>query len=151
MPKDAAGKGLKFGPLPGYEGPSPSPSVTPSLSPSPTAVGRAVAGAEETASIRARGARSCWVGAALAARPVWCASSMWLVRPPKRPSRSTTACCAPTRRQRATVDRALRVLMAACERDGLDVPGMTGVFIEGSSLRLRLTNPASPAPEPWVR
>ncbi|MCF4121047.1 hypothetical protein L1785_08635 [Antribacter sp. KLBMP9083] len=48
------------------------------------------------------------------------------------------------------VDRALRVLIAACERDGQDVPGATGVFIEGGAMRLRLASPASPAPSPWV-
>ncbi|WP_369374194.1 hypothetical protein AB1046_08280 [Promicromonospora sp. Populi] len=48
------------------------------------------------------------------------------------------------------VDRALRVLIAACERDGLDLPGVTGVFIEGGAMRLRLASPVSPAPAPWV-
>lgn len=48
------------------------------------------------------------------------------------------------------VDRALRVLIAACERDGQEVPGVSGVFIEGGAMRLRLASPASPAPSPWV-
>jgi nucleoid-associated protein YgaU len=48
------------------------------------------------------------------------------------------------------VDRALRVLLAACERDGQDLPAVTGVFIEGGSMRLRLGSPVSPAPAPWV-
>ncbi|MFI8523274.1 LysM peptidoglycan-binding domain-containing protein [Promicromonospora sukumoe] len=48
------------------------------------------------------------------------------------------------------VDRALRVLLAACERDGIEVPGITGVFIEGGAMRLRLAGPVSPAPEPFV-
>jgi hypothetical protein len=48
------------------------------------------------------------------------------------------------------VDRALRVLLASCEREGMEVPGVTGVFIEGGAMRLRLASPASPAPDPWV-
>ncbi|MEU4384244.1 hypothetical protein [Promicromonospora sp. NPDC023805] len=48
------------------------------------------------------------------------------------------------------VDRALRVLLASCEREGVEVPGVTGVFIEGGAMRLRLASPASPAPDPWV-
>jgi hypothetical protein len=48
------------------------------------------------------------------------------------------------------VDRALRVLLASCEREGIEVPGVTGVFIEGGAMRLRLASPASPAPDPWV-
>ncbi|WP_125777324.1 LysM peptidoglycan-binding domain-containing protein [Antribacter gilvus] len=48
------------------------------------------------------------------------------------------------------VDRALRVLVASCERDGTDVPRLAGVFVEGSGLRLRLAGPVSPAPVPWV-
>ncbi|MFC8801350.1 hypothetical protein ACFT2C_26765 [Promicromonospora sp. NPDC057138] len=48
------------------------------------------------------------------------------------------------------VDRALRVLIAACERDGEELPAVTGVFIEGGAMRLRLGSPVSPAPSPWV-
>ena len=48
------------------------------------------------------------------------------------------------------VDRALRVLIAACEREGQDPPAVTGVFIEGGAMRLRLGSPVSPAPSPWV-
>ncbi len=48
------------------------------------------------------------------------------------------------------VDRSLRVLLASCERDGIPVPGVVAVFVEGSGLRLRLSSPTSPAAEPWV-
>ncbi|MGW2090578.1 discoidin domain-containing protein [Promicromonospora sukumoe] len=147
MPKDAVGKGLKFGPLPGYEGPSPSPSVAPSLSPSPTAVAD-VAGAEETSFSVPVVPILLVVGGALLLGGL-VVLVMWLVRRRKRAEPFDDSLLRTDTSAAWTVDRALRVLMAACERDGLEVPGTTGVFIEGSALRLRLTNPASPAPSPW--
>jgi hypothetical protein len=48
------------------------------------------------------------------------------------------------------VDRALHVLLSASAREGITVPGIVGVYIEGSNLRLRLTSPGSPAPAPWA-
>jgi nucleoid-associated protein YgaU len=148
MPKDAMGKGLKFGPLPGYEGPSPSPSVTPSLSPSPTAAAQDVAGAEETSFSVPVVPILLIVGGALLLG-LLVLLGVWLVRRRKRAEPFDDSLLRTDTSAAWTVDRALRVLMAACERDGLDVPGTTGVFIEGSSMRLRLTNPASPAPAPW--
>lgn len=47
-------------------------------------------------------------------------------------------------------DRVLRVLVATCERDGVEVPALTAVFVEGSGMRLRLQNPQDVAPQPWV-
>ncbi|MBO0610802.1 hypothetical protein [Myceligenerans salitolerans] len=47
-------------------------------------------------------------------------------------------------------DRALRVLVAACERDGIEVPALAAVFVEGPAMRLRLANPRDVAPAPWV-
>ncbi|MBE1877256.1 LysM peptidoglycan-binding domain-containing protein [Myceligenerans pegani] len=47
-------------------------------------------------------------------------------------------------------DRALRVLVAACERGGIEVPVLTAVFIEGPAMRLRLQNPHDSAPAPWI-
>jgi hypothetical protein len=146
MPKDATGKGLRFGPLPGYEQASVSPSPSPSASPSPVAD---VSDAE-AASSSVPWPTIGWVGAAALALGLLVGLAIWLVRRRKRHEPFDDSLLRTDTSAAWTVDRALRVLMAACERDGLEVPGMTGVFIEGGSLRLRLTNPASPAPQPWT-
>ncbi len=149
MPKDAVGEGLEFGPLPGYEGASPSPSATPSLEPTPTPTPTSdVAGAEEAA-VSVPVVPILLVVGGLVLVALLGLVPFWLVRRRKRHEPFDDSLLRTDTSAAWTVDRALRVLMAACERDGLDVPGTTGVFIEGSSLRLRLTNPASPAPAPW--
>lgn len=48
------------------------------------------------------------------------------------------------------VDRSLRVLLAGLERMGMQVPKILGVFIEGSSVRLKLAGPAANPPSPWT-
>jgi len=144
MPKDATGDELEFGPLPGYE-PSPSPSASASSSPEPTPV----AAAADAAFVLPVGLIAYGVAAALLVG-LLVALVVWLVRRRRRHDPFDDSLLRTDTSAAWTVDRALRVLMAACERDGLDVPGMTGVFIEGSALRLRLTNPASPAPAPWT-
>jgi hypothetical protein len=153
MPKDATGEELTFGPLPGFEPPSGkrSPSASPSASPSPSAEPTVdLAGLDEAGS--SGPAAPVWyaAGAALAlAALVWLGS--WLLRRRRKRQEPFDDSLLRTDTSAAwTVDRSLRVLMAACERDGLELPGVTGVFIEGGSLRLRLTNPAAPAPEPWA-
>ena len=102
------------------------------------------------AAARSRRPRSAGGAAAALVLGLLVCLVIWLVRRRKRHEPFDDSLLRTDTSAAWTVDRALRVLMAACERDGLDVPGMTGVFIEGSSLRLRLTNPASPAPEPWT-
>ncbi|MFD6142005.1 discoidin domain-containing protein [Promicromonospora sp. NPDC060271] len=145
MPKDATGKGLRFGPLPGYEPASPSPSATPEASPSPVDVSDA-----EAASSSVPWPTIAWAGTAVLVLGPLAGLVVWLVRRRRRHEPFDDSLLRTDTSAAWTVDRALRVLMAACERDGLEVPGTTGVFIEGSSLRLRLTNPASPAPQPWT-
>ena len=148
MPKDATGEGLQFGPLPGFETASASASPTPSPSPSPEpAVDITDA---EPASISGLVPLIAWSVVAALGLALLVALGMWLVRRRKRHEPFDDSLLRTDTSAAWTVDRALRVLIAACERDGLEVPGMTGVFIEGSLLRLRLTNPASPAPEPWT-
>jgi hypothetical protein len=150
MPKDASGEGLEFGPLPGYEPASASPSAAASASPSasPEPAGEAPAVVE--ASAAGPVPLVVPVVAGIGVLALLGAAALWLVRRRKRHEPFDDSLLRTDTSAAWTVDRALRVLIAACERDGLEVPGMTGVFIEGSSLRLRLTNPASPAPEPWV-
>jgi hypothetical protein len=149
MPKDATGKGLEFGPLPGFGPPSAEPSPTVSPSAGPTVE---VAGAEQAGSSGPVGPVGPVVYAAGAALllALLVGLGVWLVRRRRRHEPFDDSLLRTDTSAAWTVDRALRVLMTACERDGLDLPGVTGVFIEGSSLRLRLTNPAAPAPEPWV-
>lgn len=48
------------------------------------------------------------------------------------------------------VDRSLRVLIAGSEQAGTQVPKILGVFIEGSSIRVKLANPQSNPPPPWT-
>jgi hypothetical protein len=150
MPKDATGRGLKFGPLPGFGPPSAEPSATASPSATPTLK---VAGAEEAASSRPLrldvGPAVSATGAALLLASL-VGLGIWLLRRRKRHEPFDDSLLRTDTSAAWTVDRSLRVLMAACERDGLDLPGVTAVFIEGGSLRLRLTSPAAPAPEPWV-
>ncbi|MFC8801351.1 discoidin domain-containing protein [Promicromonospora sp. NPDC057138] len=148
MPKDATGDGLEFGPLPGFEPPSRKRSPSPSAEPT-----AAVAGLDEAGSsgpmIGAIGPIWYAAGAALVlAVLAWL--GIWLLRRRRRHEPFDDSLLRTDTSAAWTVDRSLRVLMAACERDGLELPGITGVFIEGSSLRLRLTNPAAPAPEPWA-
>lgn len=144
MPKDGTGKGLKFGPLPGFEPPSPEPSAEPSETPTVE-----LTGLEETGSSVPVGPVVYAAGGALLLG-LLAGLVIWLVRRRRRHEPFDDSLLRTDTSAAWTVDRSLRVLMAACERDGLDLPGVTGVFIEGSSLRLRLTNPAAPAPEPWA-
>ncbi|WP_454857974.1 discoidin domain-containing protein [Promicromonospora soli] len=145
MPRDATGEELVFGPLPGFEPPSRKSPPAPSPSAEPTAV----PGIEEAGSSGPVGPVWYAVGAALVLGAlVW--FGIWLLRRRRRNEPFDDSLLRTDTSAAWTVDRALRVLMAACEREGLELPGITGVFIEGSALRLRLTNPASPAPEPWA-
>ncbi|MEU4364747.1 discoidin domain-containing protein [Promicromonospora sp. NPDC023987] len=146
MPKDASGEELKFAPLPGFEKKSQEPSASPSPSAEPTVE---VAGIDEATGVGPIGPAWYAVGAGLVlAALVW--PAVWLLRRRKRQEPFDDSLLRTDTSAAWTVDRSLRVLMAACERDELELPGITGVFIEGSSLRLRLTNPAAPAPEPWA-
>lgn len=154
LPEDAVGEGVKFGLLPdGRERkPSPSPSPSPTPSPSPPVV--ELAGDDGNDRLGAVllpvglgiGALLVLAGLVLAAiRLIGVARRRRAEKVPFDDSVLRTDTSAAW-----TVDHALRALLAARERDGLEVPGVTGVFIEGSTLRLRLTNPASDAPEPWA-
>ncbi|MFD2028977.1 discoidin domain-containing protein [Promicromonospora aerolata] len=146
MPKDASGEELEFAPLPGFEQKTPKPSASPSPSAESSIE---AADLDEAGSVGAIGPAGYAVGAGLAlAALVW--AVIWLLRRRKRQEPFDDSLLRTDTSAAWTVDRSLRVLMAACERDGLELPAITGVFIEGSSLRLRLTNPASPAPEPWA-
>lgn len=143
LPEDAEGEGLQHGPLPG-----PSPSAEASAPASDTA-----ADADESAA----GTPSWLVavlivigGLVLAAAAGF--GGLFLVRR-LRAGREEPFDDSLLRTDTSAawmVDRALRVLIAACERDGQDVPPVTGVFIEGGAMRLRLGSPVSPAPAPWV-
>ncbi|GAB4086059.1 hypothetical protein GCM10028784_26890 [Myceligenerans cantabricum] len=150
LPDDAAGEGVKFGRLPGTatkKQPSPSPSPTPTPVAAQESAGRsdAVTGMLLPIGL-ALGGALVLAGLVLGAiRLVDAARRRRAARTPFDDSVLRTDTSAAW-----TVDHALRALIAACERDGLDVPGVTGVFVEGSTLRLRLTNPASRGPAPWA-
>ncbi|MBO0610801.1 discoidin domain-containing protein [Myceligenerans salitolerans] len=154
LPDDAVGDGVKFGRLPGSETkprPSPSPTPSPSPSPSPVAAQESVDGSDAATGVLlplglALGGALLLAGLVLAAvRLTATVRKRRAERIPFDDSVLRTDTSAAW-----TVDHALRALIAACERDGLDVPGVTGVFVEGSTLRLRLTNPASVGPAPWA-
>ncbi|PUB23580.1 hypothetical protein C8K30_111178 [Promicromonospora sp. AC04] len=140
LPKDAKGEGLQHGPLPG-----------PSSSPEASATDEAVAADD------AGGSPSWLVPVLIAIGAVVLLGAaafggVLLVRR-LRAGREEPFDDSLLRTDSSAswmVDRALRVLVAACEHDGQDLPGVTGVFIEGASMRLRLASPASPAPAPWV-
>ena len=150
LPQDADGKGVRFGLLPGFE---PSESPSPSPSPGPTAA----AGSAES------GVQGSVFGPVL--WPVLLGLACLLVltglvlaalrigRGLRRRRQDRTPFDDSVLRTDTsaawTVDHALRALLAACEQEGLDVPGVTAVFVEGSTLRLQLTNPSAPAPAPW--
>jgi hypothetical protein len=147
LPEDAEGEGLELGPLPG-----PSPVAEASGPPS-------AAGSEATAGQEpAAGTEPSWlvpaliaVGAVALAVPVVLGVILLVRR--RRWDREEPFDDSLLRTDTSAawmVDRALRVLMAACERDGQDLPAVTGVFIEGAAMRLRLASPVSPAPAPWV-
>jgi hypothetical protein len=147
LPEDAEGEGLELGPLPG-----PSPVAEASGPPS-------AAGSEATAGQEpAAGTEPSWlvpaliaVGAVALAVPVVLGIILLVHR--RRRGREEPFDDSLLRTDTSAawmVDRALRVLMAACERDGQDLPAVTGVFIEGAAMRLRLASPVSPAPAPWV-
>ncbi|GAA1866064.1 hypothetical protein [Myceligenerans crystallogenes] len=138
MPDDAEGEGIVTGPLPEVTPP-------PAASPEPAATGDA-----DTPQA------PLWLVLTLSAAGllvvVLAGGVVLLVRRRRAPSdppfddsllRTDTSSA-------WVVDRALRVLLAGCERDGLDVPPLTAVFVEGPNLRLRLQHPANPAPAPWV-
>ncbi|WP_454857976.1 hypothetical protein [Promicromonospora soli] len=142
LPEDAEGEGLQHGPLPG---------------PSPSAEASAPASAPVDAGGSAAGAPSWLVPVLTVVGVVVLAGAaafggLLLVRR-LRAGRAEPFDDSLLRTDTSAawmVDRALRVLVAACERDGQDVPPVTGVFIEGGAMRLRLGSPASPAPAPWV-
>jgi nucleoid-associated protein YgaU len=146
LPEDAEGEGLQRGPLPG-----PSPAAEASGPPS-------AAGPEESGQEPPAGEEPAWlvpaliaVGAVALAVPVVLGIILLVHR--RRRGREEPFDDSLLRTDTSAawmVDRALRVLMAACERDGQDLPTVSGVFIEGSAMRLRLASPASPAPAPWV-
>ncbi|MFJ3405137.1 LysM peptidoglycan-binding domain-containing protein [Promicromonospora sp. NPDC090134] len=146
MPEDAKGEGLQNGPLPGA-----SPSVEANA-PTEATDPAGSAGSDEQ-STGGSGLEPVLIGIGLA---VVAAALVLLVVYAVRRSRSGRAEPFDDSLLRTDtsaswmVDRALRVLLASCERDGVEVPGITGVFIEGGAMRLRLAGPVSPAPEPWV-
>ncbi|MFD6142004.1 LysM peptidoglycan-binding domain-containing protein [Promicromonospora sp. NPDC060271] len=142
LPEDAKGKAVQHGPLPG-------PTAEPSASASSTAAG-AAAGAQAAAS-------PSWVVLVLIGLGVLAlvgAVGFGVVLVARRlRGREEPFDDSLLRTDTSAswmVDRALRVLLASCEREGIEVPGVTGVFIEGGAMRLRLASPASPAPDPWV-
>lgn len=142
MPDDAKGEGLQNGPLPG-------PSTSPEPSAPTEATGSPNGGTQSGGSLLEPvliGMGLAVVAAALVLVVVY------LVRR-SRAGREEPFDDSLLRTDTSAswmVDRALRVLLAACERDGIEVPGITGVFIEGGAMRLRLAGPVSPAPEPFV-
>ncbi|MFD6447753.1 LysM peptidoglycan-binding domain-containing protein [Promicromonospora sp. NPDC060204] len=149
MPEDAKGEGLQNGPLPG---PSAAPEANaPSEATDPA--GADGSGGADEQSTGGSGLEPVLIGVGLA---VVAAALVLLVVYAVRRSRSGRAQPFDDSLLRTDtsaswmVDRALRVLLASCERDGVEVPGITGVFIEGGAMRLRLAGPVSPAPEPWV-
>jgi hypothetical protein len=149
MPEDAKGEGLQNGPLPG-------PSAAPEAS--------APAGGDGAGDVAGEGAgeqagdNGSWLSPVLigVGLTVIAVALVLVVVYLVRRARSNRAEPFDDSLLRTDtsaswmVDRALRVLLAACERDGLEVPGITGVFIEGGAMRLRLAEPVSPAPEPFV-
>ncbi|MFI9487967.1 LysM peptidoglycan-binding domain-containing protein [Promicromonospora sp. NPDC052451] len=140
MPEDAEGEGLQHGPLPvaGQESaPASSPATTPS--------------ADETTGGSADIVPIVVGVAAVVVLLVGSLVAYVLLRRRTKGGEPFDDSLLRTDTSSAwMVDRALRVLVAACERDGLPVPGIAAVFIEGSALRVRLSNPATPAPAPWV-
>jgi hypothetical protein len=152
LPEDAEGEGLQHGSLPG-----PSPSAEAGSPSSGAATDDAAADAAATADESAAGAPSWLVAVLIVTGALVLAAAagfgaLLLVRR-RRAGREEPFDDSLLRTDTSAawmVDRALRVLVAACERDGQDLPGVTGVFIEGSAMRLRLSGPVSPAPAPWV-
>jgi hypothetical protein len=139
LPKDAKGKKLQHGPLPG-------PTAEPSASASGEAAGDQGAAASPSWTVLALvGLGVLALVGALGFVVVLVARRVRGREEPFDDSLLRTDTSASW-----MVDRALRVLLASCEREGVEVPGVTGVFIEGGAMRLRLASPASPAPEPWV-
>ncbi|MFE7506886.1 LysM peptidoglycan-binding domain-containing protein [Promicromonospora sp. NPDC057488] len=145
LPEDAKGEGLQNGPLPG-------PSASPEAS-APAAGEGTEAAADDQAGDSGSWLSPVLIGVGLTVIAVALVLVVvYLVRR-ARSNRAEPFDDSLLRTDTSAswmVDRALRVLLAACERDGLDVPGVTGVFIEGGAMRLRLAEPVSPAPEPFV-
>jgi len=143
LPEDAEGEGLQNGPLPG-------PVTEPTAGDEPT-------GAQETDEA-AQGGGTSWVSSVpivIALAAVLAALVLVVVYAVRRARTGPAEPFDDSLLRTDTsaswmVDRALRVLIASCEQVGVEVPGVTGVFIEGGAMRLRLASPASPAPEPWV-
>ncbi|MBL0886553.1 hypothetical protein [Myceligenerans indicum] len=145
LPPDAEGEGVEHGPLPVPSAADPSPTAEDEGgSPAPGAE-TSTAGSPGAALAVAVGAGVLLVGAA---------AGVWFVLRRRRTARQEEPFDDSLLRTDTSsawmVDRALRVLMAGCERDGVDVPDLAGVFVEGAVMRLRLHNPATPAPAPWV-
>ncbi|WP_084800700.1 LysM peptidoglycan-binding domain-containing protein, partial [Promicromonospora kroppenstedtii] len=141
MPEDAKGEGLQNGPLPG-------PSAAPEAS--ATEATASPGGGTQTGG---SGLEPVLIGVGLTIIAVALVLVVVYIVRRARSNRAEPFDDSLLRTDTSAswmVDRALRVLLAACERDGLDVPGVTGVFIEGGAMRLRLAEPASPAPEPFV-
>ena len=143
LPADAEGEGLRHGPLPG-----PNPVAKASAPASDAAADDGPsAGAEPTWLIPAL----VVTGAVVLAVPA--ALGLVLLVRRLRSGRAEPFDDSLLRTDTSAawmVDRSLRVLLAACARDGQHLPAVTGVFIEGGSMRLRLASPVSPAPAPWV-
>ncbi|MFD2792253.1 LysM peptidoglycan-binding domain-containing protein [Promicromonospora vindobonensis] len=152
LPQDAEGEGLQRGPLPG-----PSPAVGASAPASGAAVTEGAPSGGNAAD-EGSAAGPAWLTPVLIAvgavvlLGVAVLGGLLLVRR-RRAGREQPFDDSLLRTDTSAawmVDRALRVLLAACERDGQDLPAVTGVFIEGGAMRLRLGSPVSPAPAPWV-
>lgn len=155
LPEDAAGEGLRHGPLPG---PSASPSAADDEAQDEAAGPTASPAGEAERAVEDDGDGASWLvpvlvsaGAVLLAGAAAYGALLLVRRLRARREEPFDDSLLRTDTSASwMVDRGLRVLLAACERDGVDVPGVVGVFIEGSAMRLRLANPASPAPAPWV-
>ncbi|WP_130179063.1 LysM peptidoglycan-binding domain-containing protein [Cryobacterium sp. SO1] len=151
MPSDAAGPGIEFGPLPvvgDVETPAPGEGeagTEPDQGEEPAADPGDEAGAGIPAAVI--------IGViALVAGIV--AAVAFAVRARRRAASKGTPFDDSLLRTDTSaswiVDRALRVLMAAAEKAGTAVPRVLGVFFEGPTMRLKLSSPVSPAPEPWT-
>ncbi|GAB4086060.1 hypothetical protein GCM10028784_26900 [Myceligenerans cantabricum] len=134
LPADARGGGLEFGPLPG-------PSATAAAAP------------EESGGTGSVLVPALVVIAALAVVGGLVTGTVLLLRrrrATRTPEPFDDSLLRTDTSSAWMTDRALRVLVAACERDGIEVPELAAVFVEGPAMRLRLQNPHDLAPPPWI-
>jgi len=148
MPADAAGKGLQFGPLP-TSGPGTAPAPS-------TGAGNGAPTHQNTGqqADRAVPPVPLIVGAAGIVVLALTLGSILVYRRIRRAKVTGVPFDNSILRTDTSaswiVDRALRVLMSACDNAGTKVPPILGVFIEGPTIRLRLVSPVLSAPVPWT-